>query len=224
MPDVSPLVDLANTHSLQDTKTHEGIMDFYNHFSVYLNDVLNIFNVESVNSVKNKLANIGASKGGAAKFFGSIAGDVAESFVDLPLPMIGFTYQVEEIQLLKYKYSEYPYLNKNLLTYGVMKENTTFRLKCLKQITNLNPFVANVLVNDIVYRLLEQYIDRGGTFTVSTPWGVISPLVCDTVSGSPSESNGTAFIMNFKKINIIKQGGINILSTAMNSITRGGLA
>ena len=43
----------------------------------------------------------------------------------LPIPLLGFTYKIpDRLPLLKFKYSEYPFLTKNIISNCYMQEQT----------------------------------------------------------------------------------------------------
>lgn len=149
--------------------------------------------------------------------------------VNLPLPLLGFEYMSpDEVELLKYSYSEYPYVNKTMITNAYIKENTRLSIIGLRPITygggSVNSVstsvVGNYLTNELILSTLQAYCDRGGTFTILTMWGQLNNLVLERLSGirlesGPNQFQGQAYRFEFKRINFPKakhQGLKNALS------------
>lgn len=149
--------------------------------------------------------------------------------VNLPLPLIGFEYMApDEVELLKYTYSEYPYINKTMITNAYIKENTRLSIIGLRPITYgggavnsvSTSVVGNYLTNELILSTLQAYSDKGGTFTLLTMWGQLNNLVLERLSGirlesGPNQFQGQAYRFEFKRINFPKtklQGLKNALS------------
>ncbi|MDA0065068.1 hypothetical protein OFS07_02060 [Brachyspira hyodysenteriae] len=67
------------------------------------------------------------------------------------------------------EYSEYPYLNKQLLIDGAVRQNADFSVILHNLITNLNPWTVQMIKNQIFVDALEYYVQKGGTFNILTP-------------------------------------------------------
>lgn len=146
-----------------------------------------------------------------------IVGDVS---VSLPIPLIGFEFLApEEVELLKYSYSEYPYIDKTMLTNAYIKENTKLSIVGVRPITHMpngnhsidkndssksarnvaainnasTSVVGNYISNELILSTLQAYCDRGGTFTVLTMWGQINNLVLERLSGIKLEGGQNQF-------------------------------
>ncbi len=224
MSAITNLIKLDAETGATELNAAEAFINYFNTHCIYLNDALAIFNISKVNTAKQTVSKFFMSgESGASQFFGAVGNGITQAAIDVPLPMIGFYFNPKQVEILKCKYSEYPYLNKNLLTDGVMLENTTFKVEVYKTITTLNTCLANTLTNDLINIVLKEYVSRGGTFTACTPFGNFSPLGLTNWSGVVGGNPGTKFEMTFTKLNIINGTGTESLSSAMSSISRGGI-
>lgn len=137
------------------------------------------------------------------------------------LPLLGFVYDnPSQIELLKYQYSEYPYLNKQLIVNSYVRQNTRFTLTAHRCITPSNTVAINVMANEAYYLLLNEYCNRGGTFTITTMWGMFSNCVLEELNGiPPQDSNGvggTSFEFKFLKLGFQTN---ELLKKVANSVT-----
>lgn len=156
---------------------------------------------------------------------GSFSGGFASSLPNVPLPLIGFVYEnPSNIQILKYSYSEYPYLNKSLIVNSYLKENTAFRVVAYKRITAENPVPMNIAMNEILFQTLKKYCDNGGTFTIMTMWGAFSNLVLEELNGVPPQNNetgGCGFEFVFKRLNFSLGVFDKIVSEGLSKMSGG---
>lgn len=156
---------------------------------------------------------------------GSFIGGLA-SAPSIPLPLVGFVYETPStVELLKYSYSEYPYLNKSLIINSYLRENTQFRVVAYRQITSSNPVILNIATNEILYKTLETYCNNGGTFTLLTMWGTFNNLVLEGLNGiMPNDDNavgGCGFEFLFRKV-AVSTGIIDkIVDTGLSKLTKG---
>ncbi|HDZ5057811.1 TPA: hypothetical protein RTG63_001674 [Campylobacter jejuni] len=145
--------------------------------------------------------------------------------LSLPLPLLGFVYEnPNEIGLLKYSYSEYPYLNKSLIVNSYIKENTNFSIVARKVITAQNGVVVNIAANELMFKTLEDYCDKGGTFTLLTMWGAFSNLVLEELKGIPPEGNevaGCGFLFTFKRLNFSKNLSDKVIDGTLSNLSKG---
>lgn len=138
----------------------------------------------------------------------------------LPIPLIGFEFLApEEVELLKYSYSDYPYIDKTMITNAYIKENTQLSIIGIRPITHMpngnhsaghsdisggdktasainnasTSVVGNYISNELILSTLQMYCDKGGTFTVLTMWGQINNLVLERLSGIKLEGGANQF-------------------------------
>ena len=144
--------------------------------------------------------------------------------LEIPVPLIGFNYKPEgTIELLKYQWSEYPYLNKQVLTNAAIKQTTKFSVQVIDPISGNNPVLLALLKREGLKMLLEKYTDAGGMFTVMTLWGAIKHCVLTDLAGVSGEAmDGTNFIMSFMKPNINIGTADKQLSDFMSNAQAGG--
>ncbi|HEC1823334.1 TPA: hypothetical protein R1765_001958 [Campylobacter coli] len=142
-----------------------------------------------------------------------------------PLPLLGFVYDnPSTIELLKYSYSDYPYLNKSLIVNSYIKENTKFSITARKAITTINGVIANIAANELMFDSLQKYCDKGGTFTLLTMWGAFSNLVLEELNGVPPEGNqlgGCGFEFVFQRLNFSKSLADQILDSSLGNLSGG---
>lgn len=159
--------------------------------------------------------------------------------INLPLPLLGFEFKTpQELQLLKYNYSEYPYVDKTLITNAYLRENTSISIIGYRPITysgnggvnvvnNLSSSVLGIYTtNELITSTLKIYCDKGGTFSLLTLWGQIQNLVLEELAGVPLEAEnalgGQAFLFRFKQINYPKQKN-QAIKTILSKMTMGVL-
>lgn len=149
----------------------------------------------------------------------------AYSTTSIPLPMIGFKYKpTGSIELLKFTYSVYPYLNKQMITSGAIQNETRFSIMLLDPINNDNPVVAAILKRQTLVTLLEKYVRMGGLFTILTLWGTLKNCVLESFSGVESGGmDGTAYICNFVKPLFDTSSASAQLSSTLKSLSSGGI-
>lgn len=130
-------------------------------------------------------------------------GGVGDLGLSIPLPIIGFSFEnPTELNLLKYSYTEYPMLNKTMVTNSFIKENGEVKLRGLRPITRGNNILVNYAANKGLVILIEKYADAGGLWTLNTYWGTYGNLALESLDGVVTEAGGgTAFDFTFKRIN-----------------------
>ncbi|EGV1470911.1 hypothetical protein JF110_001636 [Campylobacter jejuni] len=148
-----------------------------------------------------------------------------KSNISSPLPLLGFVYEnPNDIGLLKYSYSEYPYLNKSLIVNSYIKENTNFSIVARKAITAQNGVIVNIAANELLFKTLEDYCDKGGTFTLLTMWGAFSNLVLEELKGISPEANevaGCGFVFVFKRLNFSKGLAEKVMDNSLSNLSGG---
>ena len=143
--------------------------------------------------------------------------------VDVPLPLIGFEVKYNgDIPFLVEEYSEYPYLNKQLLIDGAVRQNADFSLILHNLITSTNPWTVQMITNQIFVDALEYYVQKGGTFNILTPWGDIKYAVLVGLYGIQNEAgqNGISFRLDLKTLTpVYKSEKEKLISTLSKYIT-----
>ena len=143
--------------------------------------------------------------------------------VDVPLPLIGFEVKYNgDIPFLVNEYSEYPYLNKQLLIDGAVRQNADFSVILHNLITSANPWTVQMITNQIFVDALEYYVQRGGTFNILTPWGDINYAVLVGLYGIENEAGqkGVSFRLDLKTLTpVYKSEADKLVSTLSKYIT-----
>lgn len=143
--------------------------------------------------------------------------------VDVPLPLIGFEVSYNgDIPFLVNEYSEYPYLNKQLLIDGAVRQNADFSVMLHNLITSLNPWTTQMITNQIFVDALEFYVQKGGTFNILTPWGDIRYAVLVALYGVENEAGqkGISYRLDLKTlIPIYKNEADKLVNKLSNYIT-----
>lgn len=124
------------------------------------------------------------------------------SYFDVPLPLLGFVFNYSgDIPFINNEYSEYPYLDKQLLVEGAIRQPADFSITLHKLITSLSPFNAITFENQLFVNAIDFYVKKGGTFAVITPWGSIDYCVLVGLYGIESDTeNGLSYRMDLKKL------------------------
>lgn len=137
----------------------------------------------------------------------------------LPIPLLGFTYKIpDRLPLLKFKYSEYPFLTKNIISNCYMQEQTKFSIQAYKFLTTGIGVFTNIGFNMILRSVLEKYILQGGTFMVMTPWGHITPCLCESIEGvtlHDKDIGGQSLIFSFTTAKIAKNNTLTKIAEAL---------
>lgn len=143
--------------------------------------------------------------------------------IDVGMPLIGFSYKPESLELLKYGWSQYPYLNKQKLTFSAVKETTAFSVSVISPITTGgNTVVESLVKRELLAKLLEKYCDAGGMFTVLTLWGTRKHCLLVGMEGVSGDGmDGTLFKMSFTKPNFDLTGADASMSDFMKKATNG---
>lgn len=156
------------------------------------------------------------------------AAGISSSLTDFapPMPLLGFVYETpSQIELLRYQYSEYPYLNKQLIVNSYVRQNTRFRVRAHRCITPTNTVPINIMTNEMYYLLLKEYCNRGGTFTLATMWGMFSNCVLEGLTGIPPEETngigGTSFEFEFLKLDFQGNNLVKKVATGVSNTIRG---
>jgi len=181
--------------------------DIFTHSAIILQDAQLVFNIPLISPL---LA--------GSPFFGGSA----------PLPLVGLAYKTEgEVGLLEYEWAEYPFLSKQVITNAAIKQQPRFQVEVYSLISGVNPIALNIVKVPTIIAALDQYVAKGGLFTVLTLYGPIQDCVLEKVVGI-SDGNGmegTHLRMMFKKTNISSlQNVIDQVTSFISSVNMGGAA
>lgn len=130
---------------------------------------------------------------------------------NIPLPLIGLAYRpIGEIELINYEWAQYPYLSKQVITNAGIKQPTRFAVDVYSVfkggniLSGGNTVALNLLKISTIVSLLNQYVAKGGLFTILTLYGFITDCVLEKITGiSDGEMvDGTHLRFNFLKPNI----------------------
>lgn len=157
------------------------------------------FNFQTLTETYNKrMLLLNDSVSVAANSFGVYI----SNYWDVPLPLIGFVFNYNgDIPFVQNEYSEYPYLDKQLLVEGAIRQPSDFSITLHKLITSLSPFNAITFENQLFVNAIDFYVKKGGTFAVITPWGSIDYCVLVGLYGIQSETeNGLSYRIDLKKL------------------------
>lgn len=142
-----------------------------------------------------------------------------------PVPIVGFVYEhPSTLELLKYDYSEYPFLNKTTITNSYTKQNTRITIRSYRAITVENSVAVNIALNEAIYYGIEYYCDRGGTFKLLTMWGAFSNLVLESLQIIPpngNETGGVGFEWHFRKIPFDTKNAESVVSKDIEKLSKG---
>lgn len=139
-------------------------------------------------------------------------------------PLIGFQYKPESgIELLKYRWSQYPYLNKANLTFAAVKEATDFSVSVISPITNGTNVILSIALRTALVALLTEYCNRGGMFTVLTLWGTKQHCLLTDLAGIGQDGvmDGVLFKMTFTQPNFDLTGADESMSDFMKRASNG---
>lgn len=144
--------------------------------------------------------------------------------IDVGLPLVGFSFKPDgNLELLKYQWSQYPYLNKQKLTFAAVKQPTDFSVTVISPITSGGAtIVVTLALREMLKKLLETYCDAGGMFTIATLWGTLRHCVLTGLDGVSGDAmDGTLFKMSFNKPNFDLTGADESMSDFMAKATNG---
>lgn len=147
------------------------------------------------------------------------------SVSNIPMPLIGFTFDTpSNIEFLRYKYAEYPFLNKSVIANASCKEPTIISVKATRPIYKGNGILTNYVLNQTLRAGIELYCDKGGLFTLNTMWGLITNLALESLSGEPTENNVGGVVWNFEFRRLLfSSNASKSVSDRVQNLTQGGL-
>lgn len=145
------------------------------------------------------------------------------SLPSIGVPLVGFEYKPDGgIELLKFRPSQYPYLNKAKLTFASVKDATDFSVTVINAITPDGPLALQLAKRLALVTLLDKYCSRGGMFTVNTLWGTKTHCVLTGLDGIAGEAmDGVLFKMSFNQPNYDMTGADESMSDFMQRVTNG---
>lgn len=121
----------------------------------------------------------------------------------VPLPLIGFEISYNgDIPFIVNEHGEFPYLNRQLLIEGAIRQNADFSVTLHHLITSLNPWKTQMITNQVFVDGIDYYDRMGGTFALLTPWGDINYAVLSGLYGVQNEAgqNGISYRLDLKKL------------------------
>lgn len=143
--------------------------------------------------------------------------------IPLPLPLLGFEVSYAgDIPFIENEYSEYPYLNKQLLSNGAIRQTSVFSVNLHNLITSFNPWKVQMINNQLFVDGIDFYQRKGGTFIITTPWGDLQYCVLKGLYGIENDAGqkGISFRMDLMKLNEVYQNtGGELVSTLSKYIT-----
>lgn len=143
----------------------------------------------------------------------------------IPMPLLGFIFDTpSRIEFLRYRYAEYPFLNKSVVANASCKETTNITIKATRPIYSGNGIVTNYGLNTVLRAGIETYCDKGGLFTLNTMWGLITDLALESLSGEPTENNvgGVVWIFELKRL-LFSSSKVSSVSDRVSSLAQGGI-
>lgn len=144
----------------------------------------------------------------------------------IPLPILGFSFDVpEEIGILKYEYTEYPLLNKQVVANSFLKEPVDISVSAIRPIRRNNPVALNYITNRTLIALIEKYCDNGGLWTLNTGWGIFSDLALTELSGTKTgdhagaDLGGVGFNFRLRKMHFDNTFATSKISSLLKKLT-----
>lgn len=125
------------------------------------------------------------------------------SLWDIPLPLVGFKFDyATDLPFIQNEHSVYPYLNKQLLIEGAIRQPADFSIYLHHIVTSLNPFIAQQITNAMFVDAIDFYDRKGGTFCVNSPHGTLPYCVLTGLYGITTNNTerGTTFRMDLKTL------------------------
>lgn len=204
------------------TAAYSALNFTFNYNAVVFNDLFTVF---FKLPIADKIAKTLPKAGGAVGLATEIASSATLSVgINTLAGILGFSYNTnQDIPLLEYEYSDQPYLNKAMLCYSAIKQSNDFSIVVNSIVTKLTPYVSKIGVFTGYKKLLEYYADNGGTFSILTPYTVITPCVLTSLKALHSTTPGTQFEIGLKRINIASSGILKQLSSKIGNIASGGI-
>lgn len=144
------------------------------------------------------------------------------------VPLIGFTYEnAYDYTMLKFSYSEYPYLNKSTIATSYVKENPNISIRSFRAITAFNSVITNIAINTAMIKGLDMYCCKGGTFGIFTMWdGFIKDLVLEelrVINAEDGKLGGIGLDWRFKKLDFSQSDTEAQISNTLKNLQKGTL-
>lgn len=179
----------------------------FNYNAVIMNDIFSVFfNLPIADKIGKKVEFANNILGTAAEISAS---GIMSVGINVLTKILGFSFNTNlEIPLLEYEYSQHPYINRAMLTYAAIKQDCEFTIGVNAVVTSLNPFLTKPAIMQSYIKGLEYYCDRGGTFSILTASGVITPCVLQSFVALEGEAAGSRYEMTLRKINIASSGSL----------------
>lgn len=146
--------------------------------------------------------------------------------ISIPLPIVGFSFNVpEEVGILKYTYTEYPLLNKQVVANSFLKEPIDISVSAVRPIRRNNPIALNYITNQTLIALIEKYCDNGGLWTLNTGWGIFTNLALTDLTGikigqvAGADTGGIGFSFRLRKMHFDNTFATNQINGLLKKFT-----
>lgn len=140
--------------------------------------------------------------------------------IGIPFPIVGFSFETpSNVDFLNYSYSEYPMLNKEVVTNSFLRQSGSVTIKATRPITRGNNVLVNYITNTMLIKLIKNYCDNGGLWALNTMWGYVNNLALEKLSGTEvSGVGGIGFEFQFKRINFDNSGLASKVSNVVSML------
>lgn len=142
------------------------------------------------------------------------------------VPLVGFTYEApSSYTLLRYDYSEFPYLNKQSIISGYVKNNTELTVTSHTALMQGMGILQVIGINTALLKTVETYCDKGGRFGFINVYDAFaSNLVLQELKIIPSKTNridDVGLEWTFKKLLFSESSVTGTLADSLNNIANG---
>lgn len=146
--------------------------------------------------------------------------------INMPVPLVGFVYESpSSYTLLRYQYAEHPYLNRQSIVSGYVKENTELMINSHVALTSNKGILQAIAINKALLTIVEKYCDQGGRFGLINVYDTFaSNLVLQDLKIVPSRSgriDEIALEWTFKKLLFSESSVTGTLSDTLASRANG---
>lgn len=144
----------------------------------------------------------------------------------LPVPLIGFSYEAPSAYtLLRYEYSEYPYLNRQSIVSGYVKNNTELTIRSYRALTTGFGLLQAIAINKALLYAVEKYCDNGGRFSlINTYDGLANNLLLQELKIIPSDTGRIDMLgleWTFKKVLFAADSVVGTLADKLAEVASG---
>lgn len=146
--------------------------------------------------------------------------------INIPFPLIGFKYKIlGELEIAKFAWSEYPYLNKRMTVNASIQQVAKFSVQLIDPIYSGNSVVKAITKRNLLMRGLEQYALAGGMVTVNTQWCTLTHCIIERIAGVQDQNtqDGNLFRIDLIKPNFSESIFEKILGSVASAFSSGGV-